>query len=307
MVNVLPIMPPQRVKSIWDVWDSRARLRAHQALRLGAWLFEGRRWREPELHSAAIHAAVRHLVYRRRIGIARTDQHADPVLEAGKRKNVALAAPRFDGLYLAPDRPLSFWRALGRVSQARGFTWGMELRGGCVVPAIGGGICLVSNALFELAARAGLMIVERHGHSIEAVPPAPGALVGIDATVAWPHIDLVIAPASGVARLGMRVEGEELVVTLHASEPARARFELAAVGERVVLENGERIRRNRIERHAHHPTSGEVIASEVIADNRKRMLHHEELGRSCLSCDETTCADRPAEVPQLIALRAAPR
>src|SRR5688500_8726165 len=49
------------------------------------------------------------------VPIGRTDPHADPQLEAGKRVNVALAAPAFDGLVLAPDRPLSFWRALGRI------------------------------------------------------------------------------------------------------------------------------------------------------------------------------------------------
>jgi vancomycin resistance protein VanW len=294
-------MQPTRVKSIWNVWDSRARLHAHQALRLGRWLIDRRAWREPELHSPALHPPVPHLVYERRIAVARQDQHADPVLELGKRKNVALAAPRFDGLYLAPDRPLSFWRALGRVSEARGFTWGMELRGGCVVPAIGGGICLVSNALFELAARAGLNVLERHGHSIEAVPPLPGALVGLDATVAWPHVDLVIAPAHGAARLGMRVDGDHLVLTLHAELPLPVNYELRATGERVVIEGGERIRRNRIERIA-RDLAGAQLASEVIADNRKRMLHHEELGRSCLSCNEIECADRPAETPRLIAL-----
>jgi vancomycin resistance protein VanW len=246
-------------------------------------------------------------VYHQRVAIGRTDAHADPLLEAGKRRNVALAAPHFNGLYLAPDRPLSFWRALGRVTRARGFTWGMELRGGCVVPAIGGGICLLSNALFELAARGGLQIVERHGHSIEAVPPAPGALAGLDATVAWPHVDLVVAPKSGVARLGMQVDGEELVVSLHASEAPRIRYELAAIDERVVLEAGERIRRGRIERRGFDAGSGAPQGGEVIAEHRKRILHDHELGRTCLTCDETACADRPDALPGLIALRAARR
>jgi len=300
-------MQPTRVKSMWDVWNRRARLRAHQGLRLGSWVLGARSWRAPELYSPVLHPAVPHLAYERRIPIARADAHAEPVLEAGKRRNVALAAPRFDGLYLAPDRPLSFWRTLGRVSEARGFTWGMELRGGCVVPAIGGGICLVSNALFELAARAGLAILERHGHSIEAVPPAPGTLAGLDATVAWPHVDLVIAPRAGAARLGMRVEGEWLVVSLHGEHAPRARFELAAVDERVVLEAGERVRRSGIERRAVDAQSGVLLGVERIADNRKRLLYEQELGRSCLSCGETECADRPAEVPALIALGAARR
>ncbi len=76
---------------------------------------------------------------------------ADPRLEAGKRRNVELAATAFHGVATSAARPLSFWRTLGPATAARGFAWGMELRSGCAVPAIGGGLCLLSNALFAAA------------------------------------------------------------------------------------------------------------------------------------------------------------
>src|ERR1700743_3485817 len=88
-----------------------------------------------------------------RVPIARSGAH--PTLEAGKRHNVKLAATAFHGVVIAPDRPLSFWRTLGPATAARGFTWGMELRAGCAVPSIGGGLCLVSNALFAMAVEQG--------------------------------------------------------------------------------------------------------------------------------------------------------
>lgn len=120
------------------------------------------------------------------VPLHRHDSAADPVLELGKRHNVALAAPYFDGLELAPDRPFSFWRALGRITRARGFRHGMELRGGCIVPALGGGICLLSNALFRMACELGWTILERHGHTLDATPPTtmtPSEPPGMTASV----------------------------------------------------------------------------------------------------------------------------
>src|SRR5690349_21486176 len=89
------------------------------------------------------------VAHRVRIPIARTG--ADPRLEAGKRHNVRLAAAAFHGVVITPDRPLSFWRTLGPATAARGFEYGMELKSGCAVPAIGGGLCMISNALFAIA------------------------------------------------------------------------------------------------------------------------------------------------------------
>jgi len=58
----------------------------------------------------------------------------------------------------------------------RGFVAGRELREGCVIPSLGGGLCQLSNALYDAALKAGVEIVERHAHS--QVIPASLAEVG---------------------------------------------------------------------------------------------------------------------------------
>jgi vancomycin resistance protein VanW len=222
-----------------------------------------------------------HLVYEERIPIGRTDSGAEPVLEQGKRVNLALAAPYFDGITAAPDSPLSFWRTLGRISARRGYRYGMELRGGCIVPALGGGICLLSNALFEMAARLGWQIIERHGHSMDAGIP-PRGLWGLDATVLWPHVDLRIAPSRGAARLRVRVAGDELRLAVEAEASPEPQVDLSTSEERYEA-----------------PFRSNVIVraigggrSEVIAVNRKRVLRGSEQQRSCVTCVETSCRDR---------------
>src|SRR3954470_5652647 len=178
----------KRRKSALQVVDYRLRRAGLSAARLMNWVVSNQ-WSKPVYGGKGNGHKVAEII----VPISRPDAFAHPALEQGKRRNLELAVPQFDGLLLTPERTLSFWRVLGRASQNRGFSWGMELRGGCVTPAIGGGLCLLSNAIFELAVRAGWKIIERHGHSLEAVPPAAGN-APLDATVAWPDVDLVVAP-----------------------------------------------------------------------------------------------------------------
>jgi vancomycin resistance protein VanW len=170
----------------------------------------------------------------------------------------------------------------------------MELRGGCIVPTVGGGICLISNALFRMACELGWRVIERHGHTMEASPPDPAEPVwGLDATVLWPHVDLRIAPHAGLARLSVRVAGDALEVAVDAAEPLATRVELRSAGDWIGEREGVRIRHNQIGRRIVDVATGRVVVSEVIAENRRRLLHAAEQRRNCLSCDEDACHARP--------------
>ncbi len=254
------------------LWLRRIKLAGLTARRLGRWLIDD------ELATPTRtfpHGAPAH-----RIAVPIARAGANLRLEAGKRRNVRLAATAFHGVELTPTRPLSFWRTLGPASEARGFAWGMELRSGCAVPAVGGGLCLVSNALFTLAVELGWLVLERHGHSIALESPT-----ALDATVAFPHVDLRIAPRFGRAVLDVSVHGDVLVVGVHHAGP-RLRVEL----ERTQHDNGV-ARDTRIRRRVFSELA--VVEDRVIVDDRQRIS---PLLRTCLDCGETACHAR-VELP----------
>lgn len=229
------------------------------------------------------------LAWSRRIALALPG--GDPVLEAGKRHNVRLAAIAFDGVELSCDRPLSFWRALGPPTEARGFRRGIEVRGGCVVPSVGGGLCAISNALFALAAELGWHVLERHGHSVALADPR-----ALDATVAWPHVDLRIAPRRGRAVLSVRADDDALTIEAWTDAVDAPRAELAIEEARDVeldradLDRSQARRRHlRIRRRVHD--GARLIEDRLIVDDAKAILAPTATAalRTCLTCDETAC------------------
>lgn len=257
-----------RSASVPALWLRRARVTAAAARRLVRWTYDdGFVGAERVTPSGEIAATVR-------VPIARAG--ADPRLEAGKRHNVRLAATAFHGVALAPDRPLSFWRTLGPATAARGFDWGMELQSGCAVPAIGGGLCLVSNALFTLAAELGWHILERHGHSM-----ALADRHALDATVAFPHVDLRIAPRTGVATLDVSVRGDVLIVSaLTTAAPLTVTLDRHH-------DDTATIRRTLIRRRVRDGAA--LIEDAVIVDDAQRVP---VTLRTCLDCGETACHAR---------------
>lgn len=128
--------------------------------------------------------------------------------EIGKVENLRLACSFLSGVVIDAGGVFSFWRQVGRASRRRGFVIGRMLQQGCVIPAVGGGLCQLSNALYEVALRYGCEIVERHAHSVRL----PNAAIH-DATVAWNYVDLRFRVKQRT-RVMVRMTAEELIVGL---------------------------------------------------------------------------------------------
>ncbi|MBS0412403.1 MAG: VanW family protein, partial [Proteobacteria bacterium] len=142
---------------------------------------------------------------------------AERAWQLGKVENLRLACRALDGRVIPAGTVLSFWRQVGPPLAARGFARGRMLQQGCMVPAVGGGLCQLSNALYDAALQAGCRIVERHPHS--RIVPGSAAAWGRDATVAWNYVDLRFSAARDL-RLTARLTPESLEVRLTARPDA---------------------------------------------------------------------------------------
>jgi len=180
------------------------------------------------LRRAGLDALARERTPRRRVAILPAnaillahDEHRlyslkDPrerLLEMGKVQNLRIAAAALDGIVVMPGDTFSFWRAAGRATRAKGYVVGRELRQGCMIPTVGGGLCQLTNALSRVAHRAGMEIVERHSHSVQ---PEGFFIDGAtDATVFWNYVDFRFRSPHAV-RIGASLSETMLAVRLDA-------------------------------------------------------------------------------------------
>ena len=95
----------------------------------------------PERFSPNGHSLDQPVIAESRTPLWTEHDEDEKVLLAGKIHNLRLAIKRLDGIEIAADKTFSFWKHVGRTSRFRGFVEGRELREGCIIPNIGGGLC----------------------------------------------------------------------------------------------------------------------------------------------------------------------
>lgn len=146
------------------------------------------------------------------------ESKVEELLLFGKVQNLRRACARLDSAEIPAGAVFSFWKQLGRASRAPGYVKGRELRQGCMIPTIGGGLCQISNALYDLALRCGCEIVERHAHT--AVVSGAVAEEGRDATVFWNYVDLRFRANHNIL-ITAKLSRDELVLSFRGRQPFR--------------------------------------------------------------------------------------
>lgn len=263
--------------SSWQRFDFAARVAGLSARRLLRWTLEPAAFPEPRRV-----APDRYGFEIARATIPRRASSFGARLEAGRWRNLSLASAALDGLALSPARPFSFWRTVGRLEASRGFVEGAHFEGGCIVPAIGGGICALSDALFDVALRSDCTIVERHAHTLAVDRGDDKPLRRrVDATVKWPYVDLRFAPREHEMRMSCTVTSQGLVVALHATDATATAH--VDVSTPTVRQTGpHRTAHNTIRRRRSN------AETELIGRDRKRLIVHPD--RNCDTCSEHACA-----------------
>lgn len=103
--------------------------------------------------------------------------------------NITLAASKFNGILIPPQKILSFNETLGEVSSVLGYKKAYVIKEGKTILDDGGGVCQVSTTLFRAVLNSGLPIIERTAHTYRVSYYENDSQPGFDATVYTPYID----------------------------------------------------------------------------------------------------------------------
>lgn len=117
--------------------------------------------------------------------------------DGGRINNIATAAAKFHGIFIAPGETFSMAEQLGDVTLDEGYSEAWIILGDRTIKGVGGGVCQVSTTLFRTVFFAGLPVVERYPHAYRVLyyeqTARPGVydrdLAGLDATVYVPLVD----------------------------------------------------------------------------------------------------------------------
>ena len=145
----------------------------------------------------------------------------------GRARNVERAAELLDGAVIEPGETLSFNERVGPRTFRAGFRRAPVILAGELTDGVGGGVCQVASTLHAAAWNGGLEIVEHKTHS----RPSTYMRMGLDATVAYPVIDLKVRnPFWFPVRVSASAEDGEVVVRIAGAErPREVESELRVV------------------------------------------------------------------------------
>ena len=219
------------------------------------------------------------LVYSHKSLIRRRLGNVDMRLQENKAANLALAAPRLDGVLIRPGETFSLWELLGRCTAKKGYKEGLTLARGVPGAGVGGGMCQLSNLLHWLCLHSPLEIAEHHHHDGVDLFPDFGRQVpfGCGTSIAYKFLDYRAKNTTAVAfQLRVWTDDTYLCGELRATEALPRRYHIAETGSRFVREPDGLYRENTVERRVVDPVTGNELERRVIRRSHARVMYDEK-------------------------------
>jgi vancomycin resistance protein VanW len=241
--------------------------------RLPRWTLE-RPLLAPQRLAPAERAPFIHVLAEHTSPLRRETGFFSAALQAGKERNIEIAATRLEGIVLRPAGTFSYHHAVGRPSRTRGFREGLELHDGRPSVGVGGGLCTVSNLLYLLALRAGLKVIERHRHALDLFPDHGRTVpFGCGATVFYNLADLRFEnPLPVPVLLRMQVHEGMLHGAVLSERDPGYRIDVYEENHRFERVGTAWYRENWIRRRIRR-ADGTLVVDEEVAHNRGRVLY----------------------------------
>lgn len=255
---------------------------------LGPWAYALSTWRCRAQRRAAdflrrIPFALTHsdsrlpmVVYRHSSLICRTLGQVDPVLQKNKAVNLALAAPRVDGILLRPGETFSFWRLVGPCTARRGYRTGLIIKQGRPDRDIGGGMCQFTNLLHWMVLHTPLTVTEYHHHDGVDLFPDFGRKVpfGTGTSILYNYLDYRVRnDTPDTWQLCVWLEGGYLCGEIRCSAAQPVKYHVRAQNEAFVQEADGVYRVNDIVRTRVDKRTGNTLDRQLLKHNHARVQY----------------------------------
>lgn len=216
------------------------------------------------------------LICRHNSLIRRTLGEVDPVLQDNKAVNLALAAPKINGILIRPGETFSFWHLVGAPSAAHGYRTGLVIANAQTGEAIGGGMCQFSNLIHWMVLHSPLTITEQHHHDQFDLFPDFGRQVpfGTGTSIFYNYLDYRFRnDTAQTYQLLVHTTDTHLCGELRAEMPLAVKYHITAENEHFVREGGVVYRCGEVHRTKVDKITGNMLSRELLRRNHARVLY----------------------------------
>lgn len=202
--------------------------------------------------------------------------NTDMQLQENKVVNLSLAAPKVNGILIAPGEIFSFWHLVGACTAQRGYREGLTITHGTPSQDIGGGMCQFTNLIHWLVLHTPLTIVEHHHHDGRDLFPDFGRTTpfGVGTSVLYNYLDYRFANHTDTTyQLMVHTDGTYLCGEMRAAQPLCVKYHISVENERFVREGDAVFRESTVLRTCVDKTTGNVLCSECIRKNHAEVMY----------------------------------
>lgn len=208
--------------------------------------------------------------------IRRVLGNVDMELQENKAINLSVATPKVSGILIRPGEVFSFWKLVGKPTEAKGYKKGLTIGNMEVSEGIGGGMCQFTNLIHWMVLHSPLDVVEHHHHDGFDLFPDFNRQIpfGTGTSISYNYLDYRVKNNTDKTfQIITYVTETHLCGNLCCTEPLDVKYHIETEDEHFVRENGVVYRKGKIFRKCIDKNTGNLISRECIRDNHARVMY----------------------------------
>lgn len=216
------------------------------------------------------------VVYSHKSLIRRKLGNVDLQLQENKAVNLALAAPKVNGILIRPGETFSFWKLVGKTSVSKGYKEGLTISRGKTQKGIGGGMCQFTNLIHWMVLHSPLLVKEMHHHDQYDLFPDYGRKVpfGTGTSIMYNYMDYrFVNHTDQTFQLLVWVSDKYLCGELRCEKPLTLSRHIVCEDEYFSKEGESVYRNGKVYRETFDKETGTLIHRELIRKNHAKVMY----------------------------------
>ena len=215
-------------------------------------------------------------IYKHNSLIRRKLGNVNMELQENKAINLALSAPKINGIIIKPGETFSLWHLVGRCLEKDGYKEGLTISSGKPSSGIGGGMCQLSNLIHWMILHTDMEITEHHHHDqIDLFPDFKRVIpFGTGTSIMYNYLDYRFKNTTNLTyQLIIYVTEEYLCGELLANDRQKHKYHIVAEDIFFSKEKDGIYRNGKVYREKNDCQTGQCIKKELIRVNHAKVCY----------------------------------